>query len=285
MVVGLKDTGTPDHGLPGRETNRPVGDLSDQVREFAAGLKPDATYRAPTSAQRRDSVAGLRRLFDGEGAPAAREALRPLGFSVTTGTDPATGRKYAVVLSERAWGMYVMDLSAPVRLVVEVPHPNFDLRTELIGLALFRRVPGAVLMVSGTHRRAAGNEGDVAHRVESLFHAVAEDLAKRDVPQVQLHGFHDQRLPDTDVVVSPGAADASAAVRRVAGQLEDVDLAICRAWTEDCANLEGTRNQQGRTAAAHRSLFLHLEISRTVREDESRWPRLVAALVAGLPKQ
>ncbi|MEV6898927.1 hypothetical protein [Amycolatopsis sp. NPDC051372] len=50
--------------------------------------------------------------------------------------------------------MYVIDRSAPPSLVVEVPHPGFDLRTELFGVDLFRQVPGAVLLVAGAHRKA-----------------------------------------------------------------------------------------------------------------------------------
>jgi hypothetical protein len=171
----------------------------------------------------------------------------------------------------------LVDRPGPVRLVVEVPHPNSDLHTEEIGLALYQKVPGSVLLVAGTHRRAANGAGDVAHRTDSMFHAVASDLADRGLSQVQLHGFHDDNLPDTDVVVSPGAGDAGAAVRRVADRIDE-DFRVCRSWRQDCGRLEGTTNVQGRDAARQGTPFVHVEISRTVRDDRDTWTKLVRAI-------
>ncbi|MBY8853378.1 hypothetical protein K7G98_36165, partial [Saccharothrix sp. MB29] len=85
-----------------------------------------------------------------------------------------------------------------------------DLRTTEIGLDLFRRVPGAVLSVAGTHRRVAAGAGDAAHRTDSLFHAAAERHSRDRVPQVQLHGF-DDALP-----ISPALQVAAVARPRPA---------------------------------------------------------------------
>ena len=110
-------------------------------------------------------------------------ALTDLGFSVVDGVDAVTGRPYTLAVnepdSERAWGMYVVDRSAPPSVVVEVPHPAFDLRTELFGLAYFRQVPGAVLLIAGAHRKANRSKADVAHEENSLFQVAATELARR----------------------------------------------------------------------------------------------------------
>ncbi len=252
-------------------------DLGAEVRRFAAGLDDDAPYRPPDPAERRTLLSALRALAAGEPTDAAAE----LGYTVRTGVDRQTGRPFGLAVNqkgERAWGWYLIDLSAPVRLVVEVPHPNSDLRTEEIGLALYQAVPGSVLAVAGTHRRVEDDAGDVAHRTDSMFHAVAADFARRGLPQVQLHGFHDDNLPDVDVVVSPGAGDAGAAVRGVAERLDDADLRVCRSWRQDCGRLEGRTNDQGRTAARHGTTFVHVEISRTVRDDRDARSALVRAL-------
>jgi hypothetical protein len=255
----------------------PGSDLAEEVRRFAAGLDDDAPYRPPRRSERRQLLSGLRALEAGESPRAAED----LGFTARTGTDGDTGRPYGLLANpagERGWGWYLVDRSAPVRLVIEVPHPNSDLRTEELGLALFQAVPGSVLLVAGTHRRAAQDAGDVAHRTDSMFHAVARDLAERDLPQIQLHGFHDDNLPDTDVVISPGAGDEGEFVRGIATRLDDADFRVCRSWQRDCGRLEGRTNEQGRAAAERGTPFAHVEISRTVRDDRAAWAHLVRAL-------
>lgn len=252
----------------------PTTDLGAEVRQFAAGLHADAPYRPPRQSERRQLVSGLHAL------EAGKQAAGP-GFTVRTGIDRATGRKFGLMVNapgERAWGWYLVDLSAPIRVGIEVPHPNSDLHTEEIGLALYQAVPGAILMVSGTHRRVANGAGDMAHRTDSMFQAVAGDLAERGLPQVQLHGFHDDNLPDTDVVVSPGAGDAGDYVSRVADQIADDDFRVCRSWRQDCGELEGTTNVQGRDAAEQGTPFVHVEISRTIRNDRDDWSKLVRAM-------
>lgn len=255
----------------------PSTDLSGEVRRFAAGLDDDDPYRPPRRAERRQLLSGLRALEAGESPRAAED----LGFTTRTGVDEETGRPFGLLADpgdERAWGWYLVDRSARAELVVEVPHPNSDLRTEEIGLALYRAVPGSILMVAGTHRRAGDDAGDVAHRTDSMFHAVARDLAGRGLPQIQLHGFHDDNLPDTDVVISPGAGDAGGLVRRVADRIDDADFRVCRSWRRDCGRLEGRTNEQGRDAARQGTPFVHVEISRSVRDDRDAWTRLVRAL-------
>lgn len=248
-------------------------DLGAEVRRFAAGLHDDDPYRPPEPAERRQLLSALRALEAGETDDV-------LGFTMRTGVDGETGRRFGLAVNppgERAWGWYLVDLSAPLGLVIEVPHPNSDLHTEEIGLALYQAVPGSILLVSGTHRRVANGAGDVAHRTDSMFHAVASDLAGRGLPQVQLHGFHDDNLPDTDVVVSPGAGDAGAAVRRVADRVDE-DFRVCRSWRQDCGGLEGTTNVQGRDAAKRGTPFVHVEISRSIRDDRDAWSTLVRAM-------
>jgi hypothetical protein len=201
-------------------------------------------------------------------------ALTDLGFSVVDGVDAVTGRPYTLAVnepdSERAWGMYVVDRSAPPSVVVEVPHPASDLRTELFGLAYFRQVPGAVLLIAGAHRKANRSKADVAHEENSLFQVAATELARRGLPQLQLHGFHDHNAPDKDIVISSGATEAGDPAWRVADGLEAAGFAVCRAWDESCKGLEGTTNVQGKAAAQGGTFFLHVEMNRTVREDEQR---------------
>jgi hypothetical protein len=262
------------------ERPAPPVDLEHRVVAFAQGLSPDAPYRAPRSEERDTVLAGLLPLLDGTATSA--DGLRPFGFTVDSGIDKVSGRPFVLATTkpgaEQGWGMYIVDRSTTPRLVIEVPHPNADLDTEALGMELYRRTPGAVVLIAGAHRRAAGEQADVAHHTDALFHAVARDLAKRGLPQVQLHGFHEQSLPGYDVVVSTGQARPGPAARRIADRIDAAGLAVCRGWDDDCGKLEGTTNVQGKAAAEHGFVFLHIEVTGRLRESVASRAELARVL-------
>lgn len=226
------------------------GGLDALLRNFTAAQSARQPYRGPAAAELAAAEAGFAAFLD-----RAPHRLGELGFSVE-------GDELAVQEpgSERAWGLYAIDRSALPSLVVEVPHASSDLRTELIGLALFRQVPGAVLAVAGAHRRRE----DPAHDPRTVFHVVTTLLARRGLPQVQLHGFNDRTMPEADVVLSAGAAEAGDAARRAADRLLAAGFRVRRAWAEPCRGLAGTTNVQSQAAGG--TPFLHVELNRTVRE-------------------
>ncbi|SFW71208.1 hypothetical protein [Amycolatopsis australiensis] len=231
------------------------------LRDFTAAQSSRGPYRRATAAELAAAEAGFAAFFD-----RAPHDLGELGFSVDG--DRLVHQEPG---SERAWGLYAIDRSAPPALVVEVPHASSDLRTELLGLALHREVPGAVLAVGGAHRRRE----DPAHDTGTVFHVVTTLLARRGLPQVQLHGFNDTTLATADVVLSAGAAEAGDAARRAADRFEAAGFRVCRAWAEPCRGLAGTTNVQSR--AAGDTPFLHVELNRTARE--TRRDDVVRALV------
>ncbi|HEY0453104.1 hypothetical protein [Actinophytocola sp.] len=279
VVVIVRLPGSPpDHGGAFSVT-----DPLATVEDFAAALRPDAAYRPPEPDESRALVDAVTRLGrQGSAASTAAAEPGPPGFRTATGVDPSTGRPFAILASvpndERGWGLYLVDLSTAPSISVQVPHPRADLHTESVGVALFRRLPGAVLMVAGTHRRVANGAGDVAHRKDSMFHALAEEQSRRGMPQIQLHGFDDTSLPDADVIVSAGAGRHGKEHTEIVDRLEASGLQVCAAWRARCGQLEGRRNRQGITAAKEDATFVHVEISRTVRDGADRWGRLVAAL-------
>lgn len=154
---------------------------------------------------------------------------------------------------------------------MQVPHPVADAHSEELGVAILRGTPGGVLVLAGAHREyGRGIAADVAHRRDTVFHAVCDALLKRHLPGVQVHGFADDSVPGFDAVTSTGAGDRGRATgRAVADALEDRGMDACRAWARDCP-LEGRTNMQGRAAAAAGVPFLHIEFSRRVRESDKR---------------
>lgn len=263
-------------------------DLERHVTSFTSAFGPHGGYRPPARDERRAVADGVGLLLDGRREEAARR-LSSVGYGMLTLTDRATGRRYAEIAESdgsgagtgRGWGRVYIDLDSPPRWSVQVPHPVADHDTERLGVAVLRGAPGGVLVLAGAHRRAGrGDEADVAHRVDTVFHAVCGELVDRGMPGIQVHGFADDSAPAYDAIVSTGRGeDGREEARGLARELRDGGLEVCRAWARRCP-LEGRSNRQGRRAAAEEVPFLHLEFSRSVRDDEERRTRTAEAVAA-----
>ncbi|TCB91307.1 hypothetical protein E0H26_25700 [Micromonospora zingiberis] len=250
-------------------------------------MSPSGPYRDPDATERQAAHRAARSLLAAADTTDATDRLfADLGFEARHGIDPTTGRECSIYLASgsdsRTWGAVLADRSAAPRTVIEVPHPGFDINTEKLGLALHRRVPGSVLLVAGAHRQAADGAADVAHNNRSLFHSLAVALAESGLDEIQLHGFANRNLPTSDVVVSTGSAPTNQLARRIADGLSDLGLRTCRAWVRRCGQLEGRTNQQGRAAAAAGSVFVHLELSWSIRRDATSGDQVVATLAERL---
>ncbi|GAA2395097.1 hypothetical protein [Dactylosporangium salmoneum] len=255
------------------------------IEAHTAQVSADGPYRDPTSDERARGRDAIRKLLAHPDDEAGQDAaFGKLGYTTAHGVDPITNRRYSMFsmspTSAPAWGILLVDRSAPPRVVFEVPHPGFDINTDDLGVSLYHLVPGSVLLVAGQHRLAGGGAADVAHNDKSMFHAMATEFAKGGLGQVQLHGFADKNLPDAQVVVSTGVGQVTKAAKDIADGLKAGGLIVCRAWATTCGRLEGTSNEQGKAADEIGAQFLHLELGWVVRRD----PQLrdvVARVVAG----
>ncbi|WPB89490.1 hypothetical protein [Streptomyces malaysiensis] len=259
--------------------------LERRITDFTAGFGPDSGYREPRRAERRAVADAVGLILDGH-PDRARPPLTDAGFRLRTLTDSGTGRRYAELSDRtedtdapRGWGRVYVDLSAPARWSVQVPHPVSDEDTERLGARVLLGSPGGVLVLAGAHRRAGdGDAADAAHRTDSVFDAVCDELVRRGLPGVQLHGFADDSAPGRDVVASTGKGSAGRAdARRLAAALTARHFSVCRAWVRGCP-LEGRDNVQGRRAAAGHVTFLHVEFARSVRTSDTRIRRAAAAV-------
>ncbi|MFC0429872.1 hypothetical protein [Kutzneria buriramensis] len=265
----------------------PDTDLAERASQFAAALSADAPYRPPTVREGKDALSGLIPLLTGgKNTQSYVQTLTPLGFTLTDGRDTVSGRHFLLAATEpdveRGWGMYIADYGVAPRRVIEVPHPNFDLDTEQVGVQLYQALPGSAVLIAGAHRRAAGGLADVAHNANSLFNLVADALARKGLPQVQLHGYEDRSLPGTGVVVSAGATEHTSLHEQIADRVAAGGTVVCRAWRESCGNLEGTTNVQGQDADSIGAVFAHIESDSEIRSDPALRAQLVAALVGAL---
>lgn len=249
----------------------PVPDiLTSRIESFTGAMSARQPYRPPNQAEQATAARGFADVVAHDRATDAD--LASLGFTVADLVDPVTHRPLTLVQNEpgsaRAWGLFLIDRSAPPSLAVEAPHPAFDLHSELFALDLFRATPGAVLLMAGAHRRADGNRADVAHDPDSMFQVMATYLAGRGLAQVQMHGFDNESAPGYDIVLSTGTTPTSTAAIRLGDGFHAAGLATCLAWAQVCAGLEGTTNVQGQQAKRDGTVFLHVEMSRTVRDSD-----------------
>lgn len=263
---------------PDRSTDDPTPharelvDLRDRILTYTAGLKPDAAYAPPDDTQRERVAEGVGHLLDGDTAQAER-LLTPLGLKLTRLTDTESGRRYDEIAAARPgraarWGRLYMTADSDVRWNAQVPHPVSDRDTEHLGVRLLEDNPGGSLVVAGAHRRAGrGDAADVAHREDSLFHAIVVELQKRNIPGVQLHGFGKDSDHPYEAVLSTGAARSTLTeAAALADGMQADGLRVCRGWSARCP-LEGTTNVQGKAAERHHATFLHVELSPDARGD------------------
>ncbi len=272
-----------EHRGPSATTPRPG--LEREITTYTADFGEDTGYRRPSRTDRGTVAAGVGLLLDGRRDEAERR-LADVDFAVRTVTDEATGRRYAEIADRaergaapRGWGRVYVGLDSPARWSVQVPHPVADQYTERLGAQLLSHAPGGVLVIAGAHRKAGrGDEADVAHRRDSVFHAVCAELVRRGLPGVQLHGMADDSAPDHDVVASTGRGrEAVTEGRALADDLGKRGYDVCRAWARSCP-LAGRTNVQGRAATARDVPFLHVEFGPRLREDRDRAEGAVQAL-------
>ncbi|WP_407837426.1 hypothetical protein ACE1OC_14895 [Streptomyces sp. DSM 116496] len=273
---------------PSSPPTAPGVDLESRITEFTQGFGERGGYRIPTTNERRTVTRGVALLLDGD-REGARKRLADVDFTVQSFTDTASGRHFAEVADaagnsgpgNRGWGRVYVDLGAKPSWSVQVPHPIADQETERLGARVLRGAPGGVMVLAGAHRTAGeGDSADVAHRTDSVFHQVIEELTKRRLPGVQLHGFANESFPEFDAVVSTGAGDrAISEARTLSTALTEEGLEVCRAYARKC-KLAGTSNEQGQVAADENLRFLHVELARAIRTDNNHITAVTKAISA-----
>jgi hypothetical protein len=272
------------------------GSLAALVDRLTTALPPDGPYRAPGP--------------DDEAA--VEEFVAAVVAACTTGTDVPDAVAGAVGFTRsraagrtvlaadphgpRAWGVVVLPAvvgPAGPDVVVEIPHPRSDLRTERIGPAVLARLEGALLLQAGAHRHAGAPAwarhrrdfpADVSHRPDSVFARLATGIVTaRATPQVQVHGCADR--DGFDVVASSGSAAPSSLLEGVAQRLRTAGERVRGGGDPGCEQLSGVRNVQGRLAARVGAPFVHLELSRSLRRDRARRSGVVRAVVDAVTAQ
>ncbi|MEN8215975.1 MAG: poly-gamma-glutamate biosynthesis protein PgsC/CapC [Pseudomonadota bacterium] len=89
---------------------------------------------------------------------------------------------------QRGWGIYVLDLEAEDRLLLEIPAPLDEWGTIEAGAHLFIHMQGGALAIAGSARRANKNgSSDMLTNYQSFFQTFHRVLAQQNVLQVRAY--------------------------------------------------------------------------------------------------
>jgi hypothetical protein len=253
-------------------------DLEAYVLNFVSRIprRGSEGYHVPTPEQANTLARAYQTVIAG-GIRKARRLLEPLRYEVAMYTDSGTGRPFVVMFElqnedgtwPHAWGLFIRAPRASSPFTVEVAHPLADRNTEPVGVATFRDADASNLFVAGAHRYAdQDGSADVTRNVNSVFEAVHRTVLQRGAAVFQPHGFDARdHASDGQVVVSSGIAPPEGLALAVADGLRLVGFAVCLYDGVHCADLGGTDNVQGMSAREAGAPFLHVEMSREVRDD------------------
>jgi len=298
----------------------PVNSLTRFVASVKANLPRADTegFIEPPAKQRQTFLNTVRAILRSD-LKTARILANSVGYELSLLKDTAENQTY-VTLVERAngfrgLGTYVFNLSYRRDLILEVPHPLFDINTPEESTTIFQRLSARAMFIAGTHRCAneqsspcSGTTGacgtddepfkisDAGHYTRNFFqeaHRATFGLKRKPIA-VSLHGNANSSLPD--VVLSNGTnrnESPKSPVNRLRRELKNrgVSVGSCNFPSDGDLALCGTTNVQGRLSnrstnacganpQTASSLFIHVEQHRNIRDDPTR---LTTALRAVIP--
>lgn len=296
-----------------------VPSLDRFVRTVKGAIAREGSERfvQPSEREMEIFVECMRALLEGKTGEARLHA-EGLSLRVETVLDAATGKTYIVAREDpagtRGAGTYIVNPRFERNLIVGVPHPLYDVGTPDVGRRIFEDLGARALFIAGAHRCASATTSDcsgtfpacgggpprisdVAHNARTFFQAAHRAALNFASPPRAL-SIHGQSSEPTEVIISDGTAlraPAAADVNRLRSRLLESGLTVrcCNAPDEPESEMCGSTNVQGRlyngsadpcrTPARKASgLFLHIEQSRSVRDDPLA---LIAALKEVIPAE
>lgn len=265
-----------------------------------AALVRAAVWRSPTEIERTAIVRGIAMLsrgLDRCGAPvvdAATRVLAEAGLAVVRHRWPGAEVLVVSELVPHGSALVALRCGASLPLLVQAPHSLFDLGTDDMAFAAFAEggVRGAMWNTVHRYRALPGERpedkvhpADVTHTSTSAWQSFTLAWTASDpaVRILQIHGF-DAARSEATAIASTGVADAPpAAVRAPIARALGVPEAEVLVYGIDAHDLGGTRNVQARgLGVTPHPRFLHLELSRTVRDRLARDPAASVSLARAI---
>lgn len=248
---------------------------------------------------------------------AAAPLAAAVGYQLRPWDDEATGRRLWLLSEREPWSRYrgicLLDPDpAALPLVIEAPHPKFDVHSWRLAAAIFGGLdlrPFALLMTTA-HRYDTGSQdigptpADVTHHTPSIFQVAHEALTTVGGRRyaLQVHGFRETDAihqafgrERVDAIVSQGWTadfqpldwpDDCRAMQLIAGLTK-------RGLSAEASKVKGQPLNAGQNPQAHftngpdgagRGWFIHLEVASRLRfagaEDPAAYTPIVATVAA-----
>lgn len=257
-------------------------------------------YRAPIEAARASLAAAIELVAQPRELALAAQHARDAGYVLCRGASAGDERSLVLLRPEASGSGHAtlaIDTSPAARaLILEAPHPLWDSGTADEAVAIFVRTHARAVLISGTHRcgsdRASGCDGtadacgagaavresDMAHAVDSAFHAAHVALANAfpEALVVGVHGMGGEGASVSDGTSQPTTVDSAVArfARALHARFPAEPITTCNDFGDPDvpreARLCGTTDVQGRhlngsldacgaRAVGASGRFLHLE--------------------------
>lgn len=295
-----------------------TGSLVKLVEKVSEDLTPRDSegFRVPTAGQLKAWKFIVESIYTGKPENAA-QMIKQLSFpyELKRFTEKSNGREYLVLFEkdpyQAGWGAYVFDPAAANPLVIQAPHPRFDSNTEHQAIDAFLQTGASAYMLAGAHRRAnkqpspctqpasAGEDNagypvsDVAHAVDTPFHAVHEALLKVRPKSVavQLHGMGERDICP-NAFISNGSRTVTTNSKKLLSCLtkNGVEAQIYDGTTScpliALSNVQG-RFSNGETGdpcktgvkvSPEPGSFIHIEQEPVIRKDRASWQGMIEGL-------
>ncbi len=191
---------------------------ADSVVDTTPVNDPSVLWHERSDAELIIFMQAITALYSGNYQQAANKA-DDIGFQVIRYTDTSNGKSFSgkiyYLLQDTAvnWnaetlypeGIFIFDPAASYPVIVQIPHPRFDSKTNLQGIGIFLEGNISGFFLAGVHRRnypvltscknAASSDyrkSDGAHNIEHTFqaaHVATQDYWGDNIYYLQLHGF------------------------------------------------------------------------------------------------
>jgi len=268
-----------------------TGNLRNQIGSLEESMPRTNSerYVIPTDQEQAD-FAKLILMLGNNDLPGAADLATTNNYTLRYYVDRGDGEAMDYLLREnkpieKGWGLYVFRMDSKSNVVIEAPHPRYDMRTPSVALDIYRALSARALLVAGAHRNAnADKSSDVAHAKQSIFQSVHLALTQEiqaesgNVVVLQIHGFHTSKHEGYPPVVLGFGAETQPEETALAQKIKDalaeqgITAGICMG--SELQDLCAKTNIQG--SAAYDGIFIHMELDESLRRHDEA---VIAALV------
>lgn len=225
---------------------------------------PDATYVTPKQEDLERAKKLFYNLFSSTDFKIDVQAWNSLGFKVERlGVFLVIKEKES---EQTGKGVYIFNTTKPSKIVIEAPHRPSDLHTGTIAIQLVEEGPFLAAALNTVHRKKVNFTSEDRTYFNAFTEAFGEAYPQGNI--IQLHGFEGESHGySTDLILSSTVLSPPPIFYQYGECLKKLPLKASL-FPRDIKGLGGTKNINAMKLrdSGNKGLFLHLELSITLRE-------------------